>query len=209
MKKLTFIAAALLVSFVGALQAQDYIVLDRTADDYDRVQGQPDGTVRVYDTISRETSVPVTVLQEQRTRYNLGYGGLLIGNSLAAETGRPFDEIVALRQGGRGWGDIARQYNVDLGRVVSRAHRADTVFVGDGNVKRDEMKAAKFVNGHDARDGKLDGTGPGHKMKHSRVGSSHGHGHSKAEKSHGGGHDSDKGEGNEKGKSKGKGHGKH
>lgn len=160
-KIISVMAAAFLVGG-AALHAEDYVILDRTADDYDRAQIQPDGTVRVYDTISRETNVPVTVLQEQRTRYGLGYGGLLIGNALAVETGRPFGEIVALKQGGRGWGDIARQYNVNVGQVVTRAHRAGTVFQSDGNLKRDTMKAEKFVNGHDARDGKLDGTGSRH-----------------------------------------------
>ena len=208
MKRGYLIAAVLGLLFAAGLRAQDYIVLDRTADDYDRVQIQPDGTVRVYDTISRETNVPVAVLEDQRNRYGLGYGGLLIGNSLAAETGRPFDEIVTLRRNGRGWGDIARQYNVNLGNVVSRAHRADTVFQQSGNLKRDAMKASKFVNGHDARDGKLDGTGPravrGNgkiKVKHAQLedvdnvnghGNGHGHGNGKA-----------------KGKGNGHGHGKH
>lgn len=210
MKKIYLLATALVISLAAALQAQDYVVLDRTADDYDRVQIQPDGTVRVYDTISRETNVPVSVLQDQRTRYGLGYGGLLIGNSLAAETGRPFDEIAALRQSGRGWGDIARQYNVDLGRVVSRAHRADSVFTGDNNSKRDQMKAEKFVNGHDARDGKLDSTGPGHSARRSSVRNNVGHGHGKSANGHGAkaegnGHGNGKG----KGKGNGNGHGKH
>lgn len=200
MKTITLAAAALFLAVAGAARAQDYVVLDRTADDYDRVQIQPDGTVRVYDTISRETNVPVTVLEDQRTRYGLGYGGLLIGNTLAVETGRPFDEIAALRQSGRGWGEIARQYNVNLGSVVSRAHRADVVFHDGGNLRRDQMKAEKFVNGHDARDGKLDGTG-----KHA------GHGNSKAIKIGGAGkskgNGKGKGDGDDDGKGKGKGHG--
>lgn len=189
-------------SIASAALAQDYVALDRTADDYDRVQIQPDGTVRVVDTISRETGVPVTVIQQQRARYGLGYGSLLIANSLAAEVGRPVDEILALRQSGRGWGDIARQYNVNVGNVVGRVKRADVAFTGT-NSKRDRMKAEKFVNGHDARDGKLDGTGRGHaksqrvshpvKMVGPAFGKEHGHG---------------PGKDNGKGKGNGKGHGK-
>jgi hypothetical protein len=203
MKRVYLLAAVIGLSLAAALQAQDYVLLDRTADDYDRVQIQPDGTLHVYDTISRETNVPVTVLEQERTRYGLGYGGLLIGNSIAAETGRPFEEIVALRQSGRGWGDIARQYNVNVGHVVSRAHRADVVFNPDGSIvnsdaKREQMKAEKFVNGHDARDGKLDGTGPGH---------SHGHAHVKAAKIGGAAKGNDHGNG--KGHGNGHGKGKH
>lgn len=190
MKTLLLVLAGLAVMAAIAL-AEDYVVLDRTADTYDRVQIQPDGTVRVVDAISRETGVPVAVIQDQRTRYGLGYGGLLIANSLASETGRPVDEIVTLKRNGRGWGEIAQQYNVNLGNVVSRAHRVDSVFNGSTNTKRDAMKAAKFVNGHDARNGKLNGTGPRHShVKAVRAGNGHGHGNGKAN-------------------GKGKGHGKH
>lgn len=179
--------------------AQDYVVLDQRAEEFDRWQDRVDNSYGPVTIISRETNVPVQVIEEQRTRTRLGYGGLMIGNAIAAESGRSFDEIAALRANGRGWGDIARQYNVNVGPVVSRLQRADTAYRGGDNVKRDEMKAAKFVNGHDARDGKLDGTGP----KHSRDGVSKvrvkGNGHAKVK---GGGH----GEGHGKG-GHGKGHG--
>lgn len=197
MKTLILVLAGLAVMAAIAL-AQDYVVLDRTADSYDRVQIQPDGTLRVVDAISRETGVPPTVLETQRTQYRLGYGGLLIANSIAAESGRPVDEIIGLKQSGRGWGDIAHQYNVNVDSVVGRTRRVDEVFNPGVNTKRDEMKAEKFVNGHDARDGKLDGTGPGHAksghaMKAAKV----------VRHGNGGGH------GNGNGKGKAKGHGKH
>ncbi|MDQ6808420.1 MAG: hypothetical protein M3Z64_03190 [Verrucomicrobiota bacterium] len=197
MKKLYLLAATSLLAFAGGLQAQnDYVVLDRTADDYDRVVTEPDGSTRVYDGLSRDLNVPVNVLEQERATTRLGYGGLFIANSIAAETGRPFDEIVALKQSGRGWGEIGRQYNVNVGSIASRTHRADSYFRGNGNVKRDEMKAEKFVNGHDARDGKWNGTGKGAghgntKVKHQRKikGEGNGNGHGKGkDKGHGGGH---------------------
>lgn len=183
---LLLVVAALAVMAAIAF-AQDYVVLDRTADTYDRVQIQPDGTLRVVDAISRETGVPAPVIQQQRAQYGLGYGGLLVANSLAAESGRPVDEIIARKQSGRGWGEIAREYNVDLGHVVSRAERADLAFTGSAKPDRDAMKASKFVNGHDARDGKLDGTGPGHPHGHSKSligGNGKGHGKSKGHGKH-------------------------
>lgn len=181
MKTLLIVLAAVTMMAAVAV-AEDYVVLDRTAATYDRVQIQPDGTLRVVDAISRETGVPAPIIQEQRTQYGLGYGGLLIANSLAVETGRPVNELIALKQSGRGWGEIAQQYDVNVGRVMSRAHRADVAFTGT-NAKRDEKKAEKFANGHDARDGKLDGTGPGHGAGHSKFqshGNAHGPGHGKA-----------------------------
>lgn len=207
MKKLHFLALTGLLAFTGFAQAQDYIVLDRTADDYDRVVVEPEGTARVYETISRETLIPVPTLREQQASSRLGYGGLFIANSIAAETGRPFAEIVALRQSGRGWGQIAQQYNVNLGGIVSRTQRADSFFRSDNKLRHDEKKAAKFVNGHDARDGKWDGTGPGRRHGHTKErkatkGNGHGRGHGKDKDER-----DDEGHGN--GHGKGKGHGKH
>ena len=139
--------------------AQDYIVLDRRADEFDRWQDRLDYSDG-NPVIAREFGVPVTVLEEQRTQTSLGYGGLMIANALARETGRPFDEIVAMKQSGMGWGRIAQENGVKLGPIVSRFDRADTAFRSHGNLKRDQMKAAKFVNGHDARDGRIDKVKP-------------------------------------------------
>jgi hypothetical protein len=175
-----------LLSFASAALAQDYIVLDQRADEFDRWQDRVDasyGTPPVT-IISRETNVPVPVLEEQRARTRLGYGGLLIGNALAIETGRSFDEIAALKSSGQGWGQIAKQYGVKIGPVVSRLHRADNDFRSTRKLKHAEKKAQKFANGHDNRGGQ----GKGKKEKQG------GNGIVKA-KGHGGGH--------------GGGHGKH
>jgi len=158
-KTLPAFAFVALLSFAAPVFAQDYIILDRRADEFDRWQDRVDYSYG-NPVVSREFDVPVTVLEEQRTRTSLGYGGLMIANALARETGRPFDEIVALKQSGMGWGRIAQDNGVKLGPIVSRFDRADTAFRSHGNLKRDQMKAAKFVNGHDARDGRLDKVKP-------------------------------------------------
>jgi hypothetical protein len=153
------VAAAAFLSLAAPIFAQDYIIIDRRVDEFDRWQDRLDYS---YGTpvIARDFDVPVTVLEQQRTRTSLGYGGLMIANALARETGRPFEEIVAMRQSGMGWGRIAQDNGLKLGPIVSRFDRADTAFRSHGNVKRDQMKAAKFVNGHDARDGRLDKVKP-------------------------------------------------
>ncbi len=149
------LASAAFLAFAAAAVAQDYIILDQRADEFDRWQDRVDYSYG-NPVVSREFGVPVTVLEEQRTRTSLGYGGLMIANALARETGRSFDEIVAMKQSGMGWGRIAQENNVKLGPLVSRFERVDKDFRRHGNSKRDEMKARKFVNGHDARDGRLD-----------------------------------------------------
>jgi hypothetical protein len=126
---LRLIAAALFVGCASALFAQDYIVLDRRADEFDRWQDRVDWTYG-QPIITREFDVPIEVLEEQRTRTELGYGGLMIANALARETGRSFDDIVAMKQSGMGWGRIAQENGVKLGPIVSRLNRADTSFRG-------------------------------------------------------------------------------
>ena len=182
MKKtfLSAVACVAVLSFAAPAFAQDYIILDRRADEFDRWQDRVDYSYG-NPVVSREFDVPVTVLEEQRTRTQLGYGGLMIANSLARETGRSFDEIVAMKQSGMGWGRIAQENGVKLGPIVSRFDRADTAFRSYGNSKRDGMKSDKFVNGHDARDGRLD------KPAKVRRGNGKAHGHGRKAKGHGGG----------------------
>ena len=166
------LAAALLflLSSAATGRADDYIILDRRADEFDRWQERVDAT---YGTtvISREVNVPVVVLEEQRTRTHLGYGGLMIANALAVETGRSFDEIVALKTSGTGWGRIARDNNVNLGRIVSRLNRADGDFKkvkiktknGQTKIKVKEAKGRHDFNKHSGGKGhgKAHGKGKG------------------------------------------------
>ena len=178
------------------------MILDRRADEFDRWQDRVDYSYG-NPVVSREFGVPVDLLEQQRTRTQLGYGGLMIANALARETGRSFDDIVAMKQSGMGWGRIAQENGVKLGPIVSRFDRTDRAF-RSYNSKRDQMKSEKFVNGHDARDGRLDkpakarggnGNGNGKNVGH---GKSHGGG-GKA-KGHGGGGGKGKGGGGGKGK---------
>ena len=152
LRTLAFVA---LLACTAPVFAQDYIILDRRADEFDRWQDRVEYSYG-NPVVSREFDVPVEVLEEQRTRTQLGYGGLMIANSLARETGRSFDEIVAMKQSGMGWGRIAQENRVKLGPIVSRFDRVNNDFRTYGNSKRDQMKSEKFVNGHDARDGRRD-----------------------------------------------------
>ena len=187
MKTFYVLALAALMSMAASLSAQDYIVLDQRAEHFDRWQDRVDYTYG-NPVVSREFGVPVNVLEEQRTRTDLGYGGLMIANTLSRETGRSFDEIVAMKQSGMGWGRIAQENGVKLGPIVSRLDRADSAFK---KVKIDK-KAQKFVNGHDARDGKLDGTGPGHGHDRSVVKGAKGNSGKGKGKDANKGHDGDK-----------------
>src|SRR5207248_667217 len=82
------------------------------------------GGTHVLTRISNETGVPVDTLQTQKSTTGLGYGSLEKANLLANASGQSFDTIAGKFKAGEGWGEIAHDYNLNLGRVVSAAHRS-------------------------------------------------------------------------------------
>jgi len=73
------------------------------------------------DKISAETGVPVATLQAERASTGLGWGSLENAHLLANASGQSFDSIVALHQSGEGWGKIAHDNGLSLGRLGSDA----------------------------------------------------------------------------------------
>jgi hypothetical protein len=183
MKTTNLILAALLFFGAAIAQADDVVILERTANDFDTWGMRPDGRERVLTAISRETGVPITTLEAQRAQTRLGYGGLFIANSLASATGQTFDEIAALKASGHGWGWIAKQNNVKLGPIVSQARHANKAFKNDnGKVKKlKKNKEDKFFdddsNGFDRGPGNSHGQNKGPKSNASFHSKGHGKGH--------------------------------
>ena len=79
------------------------------------------------DKISAETGVPVATLQAERASTGLGWGGLEKAHLLANASGQSFDTIVGKFHGHEGWGQIAHDYGLNLGKVVSSARRLKIV----------------------------------------------------------------------------------
>src|SRR6266536_1552601 len=88
-------------------------------------QAVTSGNTKVLTRISDETGVSVDTLQAEKASTGFGYGELENANLLATASGQSFDAIVAKRQAGEGWGQIAHDYGLNLGKVVSAAHRSD------------------------------------------------------------------------------------
>jgi hypothetical protein len=82
------------------------------------------GSTRVFNRISAETGVPVDTLREQKAATGLGYGSVENANLLANATGNSFDDIVAMHNAGQGWGKIAHDNGLNLGKLVSDAHQS-------------------------------------------------------------------------------------
>src|SRR4029450_922519 len=76
------------------------------------------------DKISTATGVPIETLQAERASTGLGWGSLEKAHLLSNATGQSFDDVVALHQSGQGWGKIAHDNELNLGRLVSTANRS-------------------------------------------------------------------------------------
>lgn len=157
----TQIAAAVLslalMAGASSLPAADAIAdLEKSVAALDEAGKKAEGKARVLERISKDTGVPVKTLEAQKDKSKLGFGGVFIANALAKETGKTFDELVALHKEGKGWGQIAKDNNVKLGPVVSQAKAAEKVAKSD---KKPDKRSAggtqdREVEKHDSELGK-------------------------------------------------------
>ena len=86
---------------------------------------QSQGREAIYESLSKELNIPVETLQAQQKSTNFGFGQLFIANSLAASSGKTFDQISGEFRAGQGWGEIAKANNLKLGKVVSGLKRTN------------------------------------------------------------------------------------
>jgi hypothetical protein len=154
------------------------------------------------DKMSAETGVPVATLQAERASTGLGWGGLEKAHLLATASGQSFDTIVGKFQGHEGWGQIAHDYGLNLGKVVSGAHRSSQATTHAQNTSTVHGKsttvhgksATNMGRGHTSKMTSTRGVSHGSSfrsgfggsrgMSMSHFGSSHGMGYM----GHGGGH---------------------
>jgi hypothetical protein len=102
--------------------------------------------------ISDATGVPFDTLQAERASTGLGWGGLEKAHLLANATGQSFDNIVALHQSGQGWGKIAHDNGLNLGRLVSNANRSGQAASHAHNTQTVHGKrATNMGRGHSTR----------------------------------------------------------
>jgi hypothetical protein len=102
------------------------------------------------DRISAATGVPVATLQAERASTGLGWGSLEKAHLLANASGQSFDNVVALHQSGQGWGKIAHDNGLNLGRLVSDAHRSSQATMHAQNTQSVHGKSATTAHGKSA-----------------------------------------------------------
>ena len=126
------------------------------------------------DRISAETGVPVATLQAERASTGLGWGGLEKAHLLANASGQSFDTIVGKFQGHEGWGQIAHDYGLNLGKVVSGAHRSSKAALHAKNTQTVHGKSATNMGrGHTSKMTSTRRVGHGSSFR-SGLGGSHG-----------------------------------
>jgi hypothetical protein len=101
------------------------------------------------DRISAETGVDVATLQAERASTGLGWGGLEKAHLLATASGQSFDTIVGKFQSHEGWGQIAHDYGLNLGKVVSGARRSSQATAHAQNIQTVHGKSSS-VHGKSA-----------------------------------------------------------
>src|SRR5215467_5791231 len=102
--------------------------------------------------ISASTGVPVATLRAERASTGLGWGSLEKAHLLANASGQSFNNVVAQHRSGQGWGTIAHNNGVNLGRLVSNANRSSNATMHAKNTQTMHGKSGSHVsNGHGAR----------------------------------------------------------
>lgn len=129
------------------------------------------------DRISAATGVPVATLQAERASTGLGWGSLEKAHLLANASGQSFDKVVAAHQSGQGWGKIARNNGLNLGKIVSNAHRSSNSTMHAKNTRTTHGQSGTHVTkGHQTRTAVNRGSGH-HSSTFSRSHGMHSMGH--------------------------------
>lgn len=72
--------------------------------------------------ISEQTNMPVEKVNELKTK-NYCYGDMMILSEMSKQSNQPVDTIITDRNSGMTWNDIAKKYNVNMGKVISSSHK--------------------------------------------------------------------------------------
>jgi hypothetical protein len=115
MKTRFFLFTLVTLLSIAAASAEDKSGVDKTISSLNSQAKSEGGPDRVLKTISKNTGVPVAKLQAQKSKSNLSYGELYIANAIATASGKSFDQVAAMRTGGKSWAKIAEENNVSMG----------------------------------------------------------------------------------------------
>jgi len=116
----------------------------------------------VFESLSKQLDVPVSALQADQESTGFGFGQLFIAHSLAQASGQSFEEIAEQFKSGKGWGVIAKENDVKLGKVVSGLKRTgdELKSVRMRSHEKQEMRANHGEGSNRGRAGTSHARGP-------------------------------------------------
>ena len=91
--------------------------------------------------LAAELKLPLADLQAQQRKTGLGWGNLEKAYLLAKASGKTVDDIIAMKTADKGWGKIAQELKLDLGKLLSAA-RGKEADAGKGKGKDNDEDAA-------------------------------------------------------------------
>lgn len=108
-----------LICPVTAIYAENEAVLNQAIKDLNaRAKTDADKKL-VLAALSQQTQVPEKTLQSQMATTRLGYGELLVADSLAEGSGKTLTNIIALKQG-KGWAALSTEVKINPSSVLDR-----------------------------------------------------------------------------------------
>ena len=123
--KRTALSLSILLAVLAPVRADEATDLDKQVELIDKNAQQTAQPDQALGEVAKKTGIPEKQLKEQQAKTKLNSGGLYIANTLAAKTGKSFDQIMAEKNSGKGWGKIAKDNNVKLGPLVSDAKKLE------------------------------------------------------------------------------------
>lgn len=83
-----------------------------------------EGWTLIAAAVANQAGVPVRTLKAQRTSSKLTYGELLVANSLSSGSGKSFEDVVAMHGKGRNWGQMAKEFHIQVDSITARVRAA-------------------------------------------------------------------------------------
>ncbi len=167
MKIRSLVLVGVVLAAAPAWGAEGPATLDKHVTAINRTARTPEGQQVVVQRLSQELGIPTKTLWDQRQRTGFGWGQILIANRIAQRTGMTFDQVVSEFRGGKGFGVIARERDLNVGKLVSEvkasdaAIRASVSSAGHGRARGEDAGVTSGANGTGAG-GHAAGGAPGH-----------------------------------------------
>jgi hypothetical protein len=147
--------------------------LEEQAARLDREAKHANGNPRVLESLSKQLGVPVETLRAQRQKTQLGFGNLFIANALAKDAGKSFDQMASEFKSARGWSVVAKQRDINLGKILHDMRRLTAEMRGAHEEEMRERGEAPSKPDTFGRGGDPDRSGPEQETRSLAAGRSH------------------------------------